>query len=1023
MFSVFLKIISIFNIYIFLVTLGIPVSAAEINRDVFQEKRISCSLSIEDAFVGSVEKHTLAPMSIAYPDVSVIKIKLDGSNVITSIKTMKSLSDVEQEPTKLEKNLGFIGLAINLFTAAFRLVIGLITFHPTLISDAQHGMVDAFFDLVTIISDRFRSVINRHKLSSKLDDHIENRYNIYAAKRQSAMENLNEIRKQTSEEIVSSFFSYLSKLISTVIKVKFIKAKYDWFSKLHTLSPGRLLTRVDALLSLIVGIVIICNPVSIVHFLFIEGYFFTVNSISSGHLLLSALAVFIAFSGNFLVYKLYSFYGRNNLTLKATAKHHLGDFFTSVFVFFTLLLHICLPQATILIYAFNLLGTIAFIYLLLKIGLSVLKKSFNAFKTHSIKDGLMHYMEIHWEGKGITVNDVLVKDPEDEHSDEQYIYVVLENETNIVSEDLKDDLIRALEDRRILTFNGDRLVKISIKEDAVIEPKPEAVSSLELAQSLEPEMQKGNKLKLFFAKHKGKFMSVFAGLVMGFLLFIPGKVDNVKTDRVADMEQVEDVSSNLYSSDKEIIPSVISEVNDNSLTVEKSDVYNVLADILRDSIYDSSSRFTYVVKKDDSFSKIAQELYGDYRLWPLIYAANNHTNRDPDLIYVGQEIHVPLYAQGKEDVLFDISKSGIMQMQNFIDRNSHSDSVYLIEGMVNDILDDTANVDSLKVFRDTATSKQYSLPEAYRSLLSLLSLVFPMGFLGSKRKKKAISGSKKALISFLTAKLNKTLYQGRINFFNSDVVLLAEQYVKEISLLNESISNIDKEIFLYYFIMEYWFLLTHTQQMRFVQEIFAAEESHAEKLQNIFKAYFKVSSMRDLTRIKTVGFDKRRVLHSVIKNLTSNAFCNSTKRCLNILNSAIPLMRENFIRQKSDLFFVKQRDSKIFSPHKSEMAFRVKMELLLHNGLKINDAVNIADIFSLSALYNRIRFFNRNDMKISLYSFRKISLANVDDYYGESFDLLNLLGFSKQEELYRESANLKLIGQKSSKNRLFFRAA
>jgi len=50
---------------------------------------------------------------------------------------------------------------------------------------------------------------------------------------------------------------------------------------------------------------------------------------------------------------------------------------------------------------------------------------------------------------------------------------------------------------------------------------------------------------------------------------------------------------------------------------------------------------TYVVKKGDSLSKIAKEMYGDVKLWKKIFEANKATIKNPDLIKVGQELIIP----------------------------------------------------------------------------------------------------------------------------------------------------------------------------------------------------------------------------------------------------------------------------------------------------------------------------------------------------------------------------------------------
>ena len=49
----------------------------------------------------------------------------------------------------------------------------------------------------------------------------------------------------------------------------------------------------------------------------------------------------------------------------------------------------------------------------------------------------------------------------------------------------------------------------------------------------------------------------------------------------------------------------------------------------------------YEVKKGDTLSKIAKEIYGDPSLYPKIFEANKDRLRDPDLIQVGQKLRLP----------------------------------------------------------------------------------------------------------------------------------------------------------------------------------------------------------------------------------------------------------------------------------------------------------------------------------------------------------------------------------------------
>jgi len=50
----------------------------------------------------------------------------------------------------------------------------------------------------------------------------------------------------------------------------------------------------------------------------------------------------------------------------------------------------------------------------------------------------------------------------------------------------------------------------------------------------------------------------------------------------------------------------------------------------------------YVVKKGDSLSKIAKEIYGDPNEWRRIFEANRDQIEDPDLIQPGQSLKIPV---------------------------------------------------------------------------------------------------------------------------------------------------------------------------------------------------------------------------------------------------------------------------------------------------------------------------------------------------------------------------------------------
>jgi nucleoid-associated protein YgaU len=48
-----------------------------------------------------------------------------------------------------------------------------------------------------------------------------------------------------------------------------------------------------------------------------------------------------------------------------------------------------------------------------------------------------------------------------------------------------------------------------------------------------------------------------------------------------------------------------------------------------------------VVQPGDTLGKIAKDIYGDFRLWTLIYEANRDKISSPSLIRVGMELLIP----------------------------------------------------------------------------------------------------------------------------------------------------------------------------------------------------------------------------------------------------------------------------------------------------------------------------------------------------------------------------------------------
>ena len=50
----------------------------------------------------------------------------------------------------------------------------------------------------------------------------------------------------------------------------------------------------------------------------------------------------------------------------------------------------------------------------------------------------------------------------------------------------------------------------------------------------------------------------------------------------------------------------------------------------------------YEIKSGDTLSKIAKSYYGDAMQYPKIFEANREVIKDPDKIFVGQKIRIPL---------------------------------------------------------------------------------------------------------------------------------------------------------------------------------------------------------------------------------------------------------------------------------------------------------------------------------------------------------------------------------------------
>jgi len=50
----------------------------------------------------------------------------------------------------------------------------------------------------------------------------------------------------------------------------------------------------------------------------------------------------------------------------------------------------------------------------------------------------------------------------------------------------------------------------------------------------------------------------------------------------------------------------------------------------------------YIIQKGDTLSKIAKHYYGDANAYPKIFEANREVIKDPNLIFPGQKVRIPL---------------------------------------------------------------------------------------------------------------------------------------------------------------------------------------------------------------------------------------------------------------------------------------------------------------------------------------------------------------------------------------------
>lgn len=81
-------------------------------------------------------------------------------------------------------------------------------------------------------------------------------------------------------------------------------------------------------------------------------------------------------------------------------------------------------------------------------------------------------------------------------------------------------------------------------------------------------------------------------------------------------------------------------VNGVTEVVPKIQINDVEADMA--TAFESEYVEYYIIESGDSLSKIAKKYYQDAMAYPRIFEANREVIKDPDLIYPGQKIRIPL---------------------------------------------------------------------------------------------------------------------------------------------------------------------------------------------------------------------------------------------------------------------------------------------------------------------------------------------------------------------------------------------
>jgi len=64
---------------------------------------------------------------------------------------------------------------------------------------------------------------------------------------------------------------------------------------------------------------------------------------------------------------------------------------------------------------------------------------------------------------------------------------------------------------------------------------------------------------------------------------------------------------------------------------------------------DGDAGRSYVVKRGQTLSVIAQDVLGDPDFWPAIYWANRDQIKDPKILHVGQELAIPELSRDRRE--------------------------------------------------------------------------------------------------------------------------------------------------------------------------------------------------------------------------------------------------------------------------------------------------------------------------------------------------------------------------------------